>query len=203
MSKILIIAPKDAKELDDVVKMLSGAGHEVAIEEPTPRNLLHIVLGLFTPNAFGFGDEYFVKPSKGDSEEVASQGQEDSDTDQGETDAKDVEDKNKKDSSKEEEVEFKFESLGTCLIDGVEIDVVFSPKVEETYLQVTDMVVGPKTFYMLGESLWAIWPDDENDIRQSFVVKFGGKTLKTNFTKLVDSTETKLVVGQDNISFFK
>ena len=59
MAKIVIIAPAEADaDVKDAVKMLKAQGHDVDTEEPTPKSLLHIVLGLLGPNAYGFGPAY-------------------------------------------------------------------------------------------------------------------------------------------------
>lgn len=208
MAKIIIIAPKDAEDVDDAVKLLKGAGHDVDVEEPNPKTLLHVIMGLFSPNAFGFGSAYAVgskaaPPSddKADKKDAAPKGDDVTVTADDKADKKD--DKKKDDVVETDDDDFNFESLGNATVDGELIEAV-SAKTDKSFLSVPDLQTGAKVTYKINESLVSFWPENPNDITQKTSVRNGNKSATLNLA-IKASTENKatLYVGSDLIDLFK
>lgn len=159
MSKIVIIAPSDAQsDVDDAAKLLKAAGHEVDIQEPTPKTLLHIVLGLMGPNAYGFGSGYAYTPGADAADEPNSD-DEKAIEDEATAEA-DLEPADDLDGADDIEVpggdDFNFEGAE---VDGEPISASFSDE-DQSVLIVTELHTGPKTTYKLNESLFSFWPAD-------------------------------------------
>lgn len=192
MSKIVIISPKDA-DITDAVKVLKSSGHDVEVEEPTAKTLLHILLGLFSPGAFGFGPEYVVaggkvdKPEKSEKEEA--------------TDDKD--DKEEKEETAEDGGDdFSFESLGVCTVDGELVEAVRTNDAVSK-LVVQELVNGAKTTYKINESTFSFWPIDPQAPAQRVLIEHQKHRAALDIAVQQGSTgKTVLYVGQDLIDVF-
>lgn len=184
MAKIVIIAPKDAEEMEDAVKVLRAAGHTVETQEPTPKSLLHIVLGLFGPKAYGFGEEYIVNSADNPPEE--------------DEEAEPAEDE---EGEVEPEDDFRFESLGETTVDGELIEAV-RIKSPTSLLYVEGLVSGSKTSYRLNESTFSFWPADVEAPAQRVQVQHGKH--RTSIELVVKEAEkAQLQVGDDLASMFE
>lgn len=192
MAKIVIIAPSDT-DVTDAVKLLKGAGHDVDIEEPTPKSLLHIVLGLMGPNAYGFGSGYAYTPgpeaTDDEDEGVPVEGEATAGGDEPETsDIEEVPDDG-------EEFDFNFESIGTVSIDNELVEAVRTNE-EQSTLIVTQLAHGPKTSYRLNESAFSFWPHDvANPIQR---VDVHHENVHTSLEVLIKEGEKEqLLVGTE------
>lgn len=166
MAKIVIIAGTEARaDVDDAAKMLRGNGHDVDIEEPVPKNVLHIVLGLLGPNAYGFGPGYAYSPgadadaADGDNkdEETAVEDETtggDKDSVKAADDMDGIDDVNMPGDD-----DFNFEGVN---VDGEAIKVT-RIDADHSILIVTDLTSGPKTTYKLNESSFSFWPAQPED----------------------------------------
>lgn len=202
MAKIVIIAPAGAEDVDDAVKLLKAAGHEVETEEPTPKSLLHIVLGLLGPNAYGFGPGYAYSPGPQADDDLEG----DPEADLG-LDAPDDADADPlaADEPSEDDIEFdastddfNFEGV---TVDGEPIKAVKSDA-EHTTLVVEKLILGPKTTYMLNESSFSFWPADQNQPVQR--VDVGASRGTTSLEVVVEQGETQeLRIGKDLYNLFE
>lgn len=190
MAKIVIIAPAGAEDVDDAVKLLKAAGHDVDTEEPTPKSLLHIVLGLLSPSGYGFGPGYGLGPigevpSEDDDEPKDEEPVEDAGADEGGGD-----------------MDFNFESLGTVSVDGELIEAVRT-KEETSKLFVEGLVSGPKTTYALNESIFSFWPANEKAPAQrvEVIVEKHRTSIELPIEKA--TANPQLHVGADLISMFE
>lgn len=202
MAKIVIIAPAEADDdIKDAVKMLKAAGHDVDTEEPTPKSLLHIVLGLMGPNAYGFGAGYAYardtaaeeppaedKPKEDDPEEEAA---DEAATEEGFDDGADLGGD-----------DFNFESLGTVTVDGELIEAVTHDS-ETSVLCVERLVSGAKTTYALNESSFSFWPASVTKPEQRVEVLVDKH--RTSVQLPIEESEGKptLKVGRDLLSMFE
>ena len=194
MAKVIIIAPSDAEDIDDAVKILKSAGHDVDVEEPTAKTLLHITLGLFGASAYGFGPQYAVgmggpspKPGKDDDKP-------EKDDDAPPEDAEDAEDVGADDTGGGD---FSFESLGTVNVDGELMEAV-RVKGKST-LAIPGLVVGSRISYTVNESTVSFWPEDLNQPVARSLVESNGTRVIIDL-KLHDSdkvTKPTLFVGDD------
>jgi len=215
MSKIVIIAPHDA-DVDDAVKLLKSAGNDVDVEEPTGKALLHIVLGLMGPNAYGFGDDYAIapaggagggsdmdddKPAKADKKDkpvAATKSTKDKDT-------TNDDDKNADDGDSDtdaaaattDDADFNFEALATT-VDGEKV-LVERVKAPTSTLLVEDLNVGTKTTYKLDESIFAFYPPDLASLIQRVDVKVEGRPALQYEIAIgrAEDGKAKLLVGDD------
>jgi hypothetical protein len=192
MAKIVIVAPSDVKsDVDDAVKMLRGAGHDVDVEEPTPKSLLHIVLGLLGPNAYGFGPGYAFSPGS----EVDDADGEPADSEQAADDA---------DAGDDIDVsgdDFNFESLGQVTVDGELIEAV-RVKQPTSVLRVERLVGEAKMTYNLNESIFSFWPADVKAPSQRLSISVNRHS--TSIELPVEQAEkAQLMVGDDIIDMFQ
>lgn len=195
MSKIVIISPKDA-DITDAVKVLKSSGHDVEVEEPTAKTLLHILLGLFSPGAFGFGPEYVVAGGKIDKSEKSEKGEEKEETpeDGGGDGGGDGGDGGGDD--------FSFESLGVCTVDGELVEAVRTNDAMSK-LVVQELVNGAKTTYKINESTFSFWPIDPQAPAQRVLIEHQKHRAALDIAVQQGSTgKTVLYVGQDLIDVF-
>ena len=194
MAKIVIIASTEARaDVDDAAKILRGNGHDVDIEDPVPKNLLHIVLGLLGPNAYGFGPGYDYTPgpaadaADGDDEEAI---EDETTADPEAAPADDLDDI--------EDVElpggddFNFEGL---TIDGEPIKASLSD-LPNSVLMVEKLTRGVRTTYTLNESAFTFWPVDTNAPKQRVDVGAAGWHTSLEVTIAQGDTQ-ELKVGKD------
>lgn len=202
MSKIVIIAPSDASsDVDDAAKLLKAAGHEVDIQEPTPKTLLHIVLGLMGPNAYGFGPGYAYTPGS-DAADDLPPGDELPVEDELTSDdpLADLDGQSDLDIPAAEggDDDFNFEGL---TVDG---EPLVASKIDSDHsvLVVTELHVGPKTSYKLNESKFSFWPADLQKPMQR--VDVGREKWHTSLEVEVQLGEkAELRVGKDLADMFE
>lgn len=203
MAKIVIIAPSEADDdVKDAVKMLKAAGHDVDTEEPTPKSLLHIVLGLMGPNAYGFGPGYAYQrdPDANADDPLADvPPAEDDVADDTETDGG-FEGDEGADLGGDD---FNFESLGPVKVDGELIEAVTHDS-ETSVLCVDRLVKGAKTTYALNESIFSFWPASVQKPEQRVEVLVDKNRTSVELP-IMESEEGKpvLKVGKDLLPMFK
>lgn len=197
MAKIVIISPSDV-DVSDAIKLLKGAGHDVEVEEPTPKSLLHIVLGLMGPNAYGFGPGYAYAPGPQAADDDPAPSEEEAIEDEATADPKDLDGQADVDVPKEDygdDSDFNFESLGKFSVDGEMIKAFYHDS-DETVLVVQEANIGPRTTYKLNESQFAFWPADSAKPLQR--VDVGAQKWHTSLEVVVQEGEqTRLMVGRD------
>jgi hypothetical protein len=190
MAKIVIIAPSGAEDIDDAVKLLRSAGHDVEIEEPTAKTLLHIVLGLMGPSAYGFGAGYAYKP--GTKAEDADKDDEDEDENKGDADTEEDTDGDAGGDS-----DFNFEGV---MVDGVPVKAIKTDN-EHTVFEVKDLIkTNGKVVYTVNESVFTFYPSEENTLRVLIEQNQFGSTKLVQIKK---GNETVLKIGKDLIQSFK
>jgi len=200
MAKIVIIAPADADaDVKDAVKMLKAAGHDVDTEEPTPKTLLHIVLGLMGPNAYGFGPGYAYQPGPDSPDEDTSTDDDDTTTDdETDPDASGFDD----DTADLGGDDFNFESLGPVKVDGELIEAV-THNSETSVLCVEKMTRGAKTTYTLNESSFSFWPASAEKPEQRVEVLVDKHRTSLEIPIVESEGKAVLKVGKDLRSMFK
>ena len=198
MAKIVIIAPAEARsDVDDAAKMLRGNGHDVDIEDPVPKSLLHIVLGLLGPNAYGFGPGYAYAPgpdadaADGGDDETAIENPITSDADAPADDIDGLEDVEVPGDD-----DFNFEGFE---VDGQAVKAVLTEEHEHSALAVQDLDVGPKTTYRLNESTFSFWPADQSKPVQRVDVHHENvrTSLEVEIVKEENVAEPTLFIGKD------
>jgi len=206
MAKIVIIAPSDV-DVTDAVKLLKNNGNDVDVEAPEAKSILHIVLGLFGANAYGFGSDYAIPPPGGvggglpppDGEPPADDESaiEDETTDDGTTDDLD----NQDDIDIPDEAaadDFNFESV---TVDGETVNGTLVED-EHSTLVVSELDVGPKTTYKLNESKFSFWPADQQKPMQR--VDVGAQKWHTSLeVQVVLGEKPELRVGKDLQEIFE
>lgn len=183
MGKIVVLAGDD--DADAVKAALDGASLDYDIVEPTPSNLLHIVIGMVD------GDEEPKKEKK---------------------EKKETKDEPPEDTPPEDEVpppeeappeEPKQESLGMVSVNG-ELIEAFNARTDTTTLQVKSVKFGPKTTYQLNESEFSFWSQDERT-QQVFVSRPASSSsmgLSALNITLKSGDSDRLLVGKDLIQLF-
>lgn len=197
MAKIVIIAPAEADDdVKDAVKLLKAAGHDVDTEEPTPKALIHIVLGLMGPNGYGFGPGYAYLPSGGTGAPPPKDEPKPEDDPAAEEPA--PEEDPASDAGGDD---FNFESLGTVTVDGELIEAVTFDS-ETSVLCVESLEAGAKTTYSLNESVFSFFPADA--AKPALRVEVLVDKHRTSIEVPVMEAESKatLKVGKDLISMF-
>ena len=203
MAKVVIIAPSNV-DVSDAIKLLKGAGHDVDIEEPTPKSLLHIVLGLMGPNAYGFGPGYAYTGGPDAVDDLGLPGEEvpiEGEATLGDTDpAADLDGAGDIDIPADDlgDVEFNFEGVK---VDGNPVSIHLADQ-DHTTLVVEELLVGPRTTYRLNESTFAFWPNDLSmpmqrvDVEESRV----HTSLEVEIKK---GDMTQLLIGRDLLKILK
>lgn len=197
MAKIVIIAPEEADDdVKDAVKLLKAAGHDVDTDEPTPKALLHIVLGLMGPNAYGFGPGYGYTVAGGGGTPPA---EEDPAT---EEDPAAEEPATEEDPAAGGDDDFNFESLGMVKVDG-ELIEAFTFASDTSILHVEGLEKGAKTSYTLNESRYTFFP--ANAATPSLRVDIAVDKHRTSVDIPLAEAEEKsvLMVGRDLLDMFK
>lgn len=201
MAKIVIIAPAEADDdVKDAVKMLKAAGHDVDTEEPTPKSLLHIVLGLMGPNAYGFGPGYAYQRDPDQAPDGTPPKDDEPESEDDPLD--DVPDGFDDDTADLGGDDFNFESLGTVTVDGQLIEAV-THNSETSVLCVEGLVKGAKTTYALNESIFSFWPASADKPEQRVEVLVDKH--RTSIEIPIEESEGKstLKVGKDLLPMFK
>lgn len=199
MAKIVIIAPAGT-DVDDAVKLLKNSGNEVEVEEPTPKSLLHIVLGLLGPNAYGFGPGYAFSPGDqaDDSVEDATDLPPD-DLPADDTGAEDLDGAADVDIPSGDD-DFSFEGT-EAVVDGEKV------LVERVEAPISTLVVekfndGPRAEYMINESQFAFWPADVNAPATLIQVQYGKQSV-VHEMRIAKGDRTMLQIGDDLADIFQ
>lgn len=199
MAKIVIIAPNEVEDdVKDAVKVLKAAGHEVEVEEPTPKSLLHMVFGLLGPGAYGWGPGYGWGPVPKDPD---SNGDDDDKTDPPPADTGDDEfDEPIGDGAAGADDNFNFEGLS---VDGEAIAGELSEAAHSVLIvpSLTRLNEGAKVTYQLNESQFAFWADAEAETPKTRIsVEYNGqlRSVEVEVKQGGEGIEKpKLLVGQD------
>ena len=214
MAKIVIIAPAEADaDVKDAVKLLKAAGYDVDTEEPTPKSLLHIVLGLMGPNAYGFGPGYAYGPGGGGDAGGTKDdpGSKDDPADKPEDDKSDDTDTTDDAAAAGFDDEsgdlggddFNFESLGKVTVDGQLIEAITHDS-DTSVLCVQGLTKGAKTTYTLNESSFSFWPASITDPVQRVEVIVENKLTSIEIPiKETHEDKSILRVGKDLLPMFK
>ena len=202
MAKIIIIAPAEADDdVKDAVKILKAAGHDIDTEEPTAKSILHLLLGLCTPSAYGFGGAYTIVqggsdvPPPADDEDKGGKGGKVKDEEPEDTDTSDDA------PSDDGGDDFNFESLGQVKVDGELIEAeTFNSAT--SLLCVESIITGAKTTYSLNESMFSFWPANPAAPTQRMEVVVDKHSTSVELP-IEESTKTVLKVGKDLRSMFE
>jgi len=218
MAKIIIIAPSDA-DVDDAVKLLKNAGNDVDVESPDGKALLHILLGLMSPSAYGFGAAYTIGQVNPGSDDDDSGDDDDKggkkDKGDDDTPAPKDDDKGSKDDDTSDDDggssdagggdDFNFEALTLATtVDGERIlaERVKSPT---STLLVQELKTGSKTTYQLNESIFSFYPTDASKLVQRIDLKIEGKPGQSHEIAIAKSEDgkAKILVGDDLADLYK
>jgi hypothetical protein len=205
MAKIVIIAPADT-DVDDAVKLLKNNGNEVDVQEPSPKAMLHIVLGLLSPTAYGFGSNYAYAPG-------GIGGGTDNDAGFNDVDGKDADDAGKDDGADDtsdepsdadepggsKDDDFSFEGM-TAVVDGEQVHAV-RVKAATSKLIVESLEAGPRAVYTINESKFAFWPADVNAPATRVRVESGAHSSVLEI-QIQKGDKTILEVGDDLAGIF-
>lgn len=190
MAKIIIIASPDDKDSVERAKVLLEAdGHDVVIEDPTPKALTDIMLGLMSKGGFGFGARWGytqdkeVKPEKEEKPEDKEKP-----ADKPEPEAVDV------------DVDIG-ESLGMVEVDG-ELMEAFRVNSEHTSVQLPYEIKAGKVSYQLNESQFAFWSISPTDLTTAMTITHDGISSSATL-KVVRGDVAKLLVGRDLSGLYK
>lgn len=219
MAKIIIIAPKGT-EVKDAVKLLKIDGHEIEIEEPDPKTLLHILFGLFSPSAYGFGASYAISSASKEDDELEPEDKPEDEIvvpddkekpvdDSTEEPVQDTTDTSSEASSEVSDDDFNFEGL-EVYVDG---ELISTKRIlsEESELHVPELIILERSnskviSYNLNESSFSFWSETEIPMKR---IQINLKTTKEmNYgviqdIKLVPDTKAELYIGTDLLHFFK
>lgn len=184
MAKIVVLAGGDDAEA--VKTALDTAGVDYEIVDPTPSNLLHIVIGMVD-----------------DGEEPKDE------------EPKDEEPKEPKSVPAPEETSIEDEpdiaadasavkeSLGQVRIDG-EVVKAIRGKGPVTALRSTGVQQGPRTTYSINESTFSFWPSNPSSPTQRLVVEYGNhRTSVEVLIQEAEGNQTYLLIGDDLADLFK
>lgn len=180
MSKIVVLAnPGDE---DTIKTALSEAGFEVQVVEPTPANLLHIVIGM-------------VDDSSKESKEKNEKKEDDKEKSDEKTEV--APDSNGEISSDEEVQESKSNDLGFVFIEGVQILAKRGTGSVST-LFVENLKVSAKTTYTINEANVSFWPKDLKNLEQRFALSVGDKQAVTSGLSIRESKDgSYILIGSD------
>lgn len=186
MAKIIIIAsPDDKDSVTKAKELLEADGHEVVVEDPTPKALTSILLGLMSKGGFGFGPRWGYAPEKDEKE-----------------DKEEKEDKPEDKAEPEVEVDVDFddgggvdESLGMVEVDG-ELMEAFRVKSATTSVQLPYELSGGRVSYQINESQFAFWVNDPKDVAVSMTLTHAGVSREVSLN-VKRGDVAKLFVGDD------
>jgi hypothetical protein len=182
MGKIVVLASNEDAEA--VKTALDGAGVDYEVVEPTPSNILHIVIGMV--------DDGEEEPT--DEEPKAEEPKEP----KAPKEKKEPRTDDAAPPPEEEELPVE-ESLGTVTVEG-EVIPAIRGTADTSVLYVHFEELGPRTTYKLNESVCSFWPNDLTTpmSRMLITTERGGSM----FEVLVREGETRLVVGKDLAALF-
>lgn len=190
MAKIIIIASPDDKDSVERAKVLLEAdGHDVVIEDPTPKALTDIMLGLMSKGGFGFGARWGYTQDKEDKPEKEEKPEDkEKPADKPEPEAVDV------------DVDIG-ESLGMVEVDG-ELMEAFRVNSEHTSVQLPYEIKAGKVSYQLNESQFAFWSISPTDLTTAMTITHDGISSSATL-KVVRGDVAKLLVGRDLSGLYK
>lgn len=177
MAKIVVLAGGD--DADTAKTALEGAGLDFEVVDPTPANLLHIVIGMVG------GDEKEEKEPK-EPKEPKEETPAEEPAPEDEVPAEEP--------APEEEVQ---ESLGMIVLNGELVKAVKST-LAESVLNVAELVSGPKTSYTLNESVFSFWPADVAKPMQRVLAECDGRNVSLEIQVRKSQTkDTYIAIGDD------
>ena len=177
MAKIVVLASGD--DADTAKTALEGAGLDFEVVEPSPANLLHIVIGMVGGDEESKEEKEEKKEPKGDApaEEPAPE-----------------EEVPAEEPAPEEEVQ---EALGVIVLNGELVKAVKS-NLAESVLHVVDLVSGPKTSYTLNEGVFSFWPADVANPTQRVLVENNGQMVSLEIAVRKSGTkDAYITIGAD------
>lgn len=184
MAKIVVLASGD--DATAVSAALDAASVDYEVVDPTPSNILHIVIGMVDD-----GDDSADK--KDDKEPKADKKAKD------ETPPADEPPDDSDIASDASPVE---ESLGMIRVNGEMIDA-FKVNARDSFLNVATLHAGAKTSYSLNESSFSFWPADTTNPAQRVLVEHNGRSTSTEVQVRKSSTgKAFLAVGADIADLF-
>lgn len=180
MAKIVVLATE--KDEDAVEKALESAGLDFEIVEPTPANLLHIVIGMV-----GEGDEEEPKDEPKDEEPPAEEP---------------APEEPPADADIASDASAVPESIGSVKIDGETIKAYAGHGLTST-LHAPKFEAGARTVYAINESTFSFWPSNPAKPSQRIVVEYKNHRSSVEVEVApAKGDEAYLVVGGDLESLF-
>jgi len=181
MAKIVLIA--SGKDADKASEALDGAGIDYEVVEPTPANLLHIVIGMVDDGEAPADEEEPADEPAPEDEAPADEAPADEPP-----------------ADEEEEVT---ESLGTVRVDG-EVIAARRGKNKTSILRSPSIQSGARTTYKLNEGTMTFWPANPSSPAVRVLVE--GRVASCSVEVILQQAEGNdayLLVGDDLASLFK
>lgn len=186
MAKIVVLAGGDDAEA--VKTALDGAGVDYEVVDPTPANLLHIVIGMV--------DDGEPKDEEPEDKEPKEPKAEAPPPDDAEIPAE-------SDSDIAADASAVKESLGQVRIDGELVEARLG-KGPTSVLRATKIEQGPRTSYTINESTFSFWPSNPSAPTQRIVVEHGSHRTSVEVRiENAEGNQTYFLVGADLADLFK
>jgi hypothetical protein len=189
MAKIVVLAGGDDAEA--VKTALDGAGVDYEVVDPTPANLLHIVIGMV--------DDGEPKDEEPEDKEPKEPKEPKADA----APADDAEIPPESDSEIAADASAVKESLGQVRIDGELIEARLG-KGPISALRAVKIEQGPRTSYTINESTFSFWPSNPSAPAQRIVVEHGSHRTSVEVRiENAEGNESYFLVGADLADLFK
>lgn len=188
MAKIVVLAGGDDAEA--VKTALDGAGVDYEVVDPTPANLLHIVIGMVGDDEPA--DEPEDEAPKEPKEPKADAAQ-----------ADDAEIPPESDSDIAADASAVKETLGQVRIDGELVEARLG-KGPVSALRSVKIEQGPRTSYTINESTFSFWPSNPSAPTQRIVVEHGQHRTSVEVRiENAEGNQSYFLVGADLADLFK
>ena len=187
MAKIVVLAGGDDAEA--VKTALDGAGVDYEVVDPTPANLLHIVIGMVDdgepkdeePKDEEPKEPKEEKPAKDDAAEIPPES----------------------DSEIASDASAVPESLGQVRIDGELVEARLG-KGPTSALRAVKIEQGARTSYSINESTFSFWPSNPSAPTQRIVVEHGSHRTSVEVRiENAEGNQSYFLVGADLADLFK
>ena len=180
MAKIVVLA--DGEDATAASAALDAASIDYQIVKPDPAKILHLVIGMVGSGGGSDKDDEEKEEKEPKEEPTSEEPPDDSDI---ASDASAVE-----------------ESLGFITLNG-ELVEAFKTADGTSFLNVADLVVGPKTSYRLNESTFSFWPASVSHPSQRVLIEHAGKSTSVEVPVRKSNTKTSSVsIGADLAELF-
>jgi len=190
MAKIVVLAGGDDAEA--VKTALDGAGVDYEVVDPTPANLLHIVIGMVDDEAPKDEEPKDEEPKEPKADKEPKPPKDDT-----------AEIPPESDSEIASDASAVPESLGQVRIDGELIEARLG-KGPTSALRAVKIEQGARTSYSINESTFSFWPSNPSAPTQRIVVEHG--THRTSVEVRIENAEgnqSYFLVGADLADLFK